>query len=69
MDFDDNTYLRFLFARKFFFFKLPFSMDIKESQILMDNWLEWRNKNNIDLLRLDDMQDMLKLNVNINIKT
>ena len=68
MDFDDNTYLRFLFARKFFF-KLPFSMDIKESQILMDNWLEWRNKNNIDLLRLDDMQDMLKLNVNINIKT
>jgi len=44
-------------------------MDIKESQILMDNWLEWRNKNNIDLLRLDDMQDMLKLNVNINIKT
>ena len=69
MDFDDNTYLRFLFARKFFFFKLTFSMDIKESQILMDNWLEWRNKNNIDLLRLDDMQDMLKLNVNINIKT
>lgn len=44
-------------------------MDIKESQILMNNWLEWRNKNNIDLLRLDDMQDMLKLNVNINIKT
>ena len=30
-------------------------MDIKESQILMNNWLEWRNKNNIDLLRLDDM--------------
>lgn len=42
-------------------------MDIKESQILMDNWLEWKNKNNIDLLRLEDMQDMLKLNVFLNL--
>ena len=38
-------------------------MNIKESQTLMDNWLEWKFKNNIDLLRLEDMQDMIKLNV------
>jgi hypothetical protein len=33
-------------------------MDLKESTVLMDKWLEWKRKENIESLRLEDMPEI-----------